>query len=205
MRKLAVLNYMALSTWTYAQEASCVSRPQFLKGEFTADSVACDPLFAGPLKYCNPRDIDGTELQSVSAALDFFEYFFVGPYGNRYRDENDISEMVAWADGMRLHALLDEETPENATRLFYILATAILSAYLSELAIKADVDANFQMLISRELEGQYFAYGLPKSVLELERVFECAARCGDTGANMEKLTRSSVFSACTGGVVTSTY
>ncbi len=205
MKKLTVLIYMVLSSWAYAQESSCVSRSQFLKGEFTADSVPCDLLFAGPLEYCNPRVIEPSEFQDVSAALDFFEYFFVGPYGNRYRDENDISEMVAWADGMRLHAILDEETPESATMLFYVLATEILSAHLSELAIKADEEANFQMLISPALRGRYFIYRLPKSVSELERVFECAARCGDAEADMEKLTRSPVFSACTGGVVTSTY
>lgn len=79
MERLTILMYLALSQWASAQEASCVTRSQFLKGAFTAGSVPCDPQIAGPLKYCNARVIEGSELQDVSEAkLDFFDYYFRG-------------------------------------------------------------------------------------------------------------------------------
>ncbi len=201
MKKLTVLIYMTLSSWAYAQETACVSRSQFLKGEFTAESVPCDPDVGVPMKYCNADPLDARGWMQVYIASDLRNYF--PPISAT--ENTDVAERITWADMMRLQALLDEDNSESITGLFYILNTAILAAHLSELAIKADVDADFQMLINPELKGRYFIYGLPKSVSELERVFECAARCGDTGANMEKLTRSPVFSSCTGGVVTSTY
>lgn len=199
--KTSRLIYLALSTWAYAQETSCVFRSQFLKGEFTADSVPCDPLLVVPLEYCNAEPLDARGRMQVYIASDLRNYF--PPISAT--ENTDVAERIAWADMMRLQALLDEDNSESITGLFYILNTAIIAAHLSELAIKADVDVDFQMLINPELKGRYFIYGLPKSVSELERVFECAARCGDTGANMEKLTRSPVFSACSGGVVSSTY
>lgn len=197
---------MALPSWGYAQDASCVSRSAFLKGEFTVDSVPCEPRIAGPLKYCNARVIEVSQLQKVSEAkLDFFDYYgSLVLFKSLYRNP-DIAMKVARADSIRLDALLDEGLPEEASELFYTLGTAILSAHLTELALKADIDANFQIMNSMEWEGQYFLYGLPKSVPDLERVFECVTRCGDAEGDMKKLTRSPVFSACTRGLVQSTY
>lgn len=137
--------------------------------------------------------------------MDFFEYYYGVSFSPAFLRKADVATAIAVADNLRLSALLDEDLPEDAGELFYTLATAIFSAHLSELALKAKVDTNFQILNSMELEGQYFLYGLPKSVPELERVFECVTRCGDLEANMKKLTRSPVFAACTGGLVKSTY
>jgi len=118
--------------------------------------------------------------------------------------KDDVATTIAAVDDLRLYALLDEDLPDDAGELFYALATAIFSAQLSEFALKAEVGTDFQVLNHNDIEGQFFIYGLPKSVPEWERVFECVARCGDAQGDSRKLTRSPVFSACTGGLVKST-
>jgi len=201
MKKLTVLVYMLLSSWASAQDATCISRSQFLKGEFTAGSVPCDPLLAVPLTYCNASVFDPSERLEFYTESDLRNYFppVLAP------EDESIEVRMARTDSMRIMALLDDANSESVRGLFYLLNTAILAAQISDIADTTGLKADFGMLINKELEGRYFIDGLPKSVSELERISECAVRCGNSGADMEKLTRSPVFSSCTGGIVTSTY
>lgn len=196
MNRLSILVFFALSSGAFAQETSCVSRSEFLKGEFSSDSVPCEPAFAAPLKYCNASPLDPLKSREYLTALDFRDYLL----HDILQSDADIAARVAWWDGVKLKALLDEENPEDATAVFYVLSTAIISENLNQLATKAEVNANFRMLINREIESRFFINRLPQSVSKLRRIYRCVARCGDATADIERLTRSRVFASCAGGL-----
>lgn len=197
MNRLSILVFFALSSGAFAQETSCVSRSQFLKGEFSSDSVPCEPAFAAPLKYCNASPLDPLKSIEYLTELDFRDYLL---YDILQSKDADIAARIAGWDGVKLKALLDEKNPEDAAAVFWVLATAIISEELNQLAAKAEVDTKFRMLINRETESRFFIRRLPQSVSKLRRIYRCIARCGDTSADIEKLTRSRAFSSCVGGL-----
>lgn len=194
MIRLSILVLFAFSSGVFAQETTCVTRKQFLGGEFSYDSVPCKPTFAAPLKYCNADPIDPLKSIDYLTALDFREYLL---YIDLQKDADVATDVVKW-DGLRLYALLDEKNPEDVAAVFFVLSTAILSEKLTELATMAEVEASFQSLVNRDIERRFFVNRLPQSISKLERIFRCVVRCGDVEADIEVLTRSQAFASCAG-------
>lgn len=197
LMKFAVFIYFVWVSAGLAQDASCVTRRQFQRGEFTAQSVPCDPQLAVPLTYCHEGALGKRERMELFAIADFGTYY--GPFvlGN----EMDFAQQISMADGLRLLAFADEEASETVRGLFYALSTAHFAAQIAELAERAGEEKSgdvFRMLQNSAPVSDYFLYPLPSSIPTLERMLECAVRCGDKGADMRAITRSKAYENCAG-------
>lgn len=175
----------------YAQDNSCVDERQFLKGNFSATSVPCDPSLSVPLKYCNAASLDIEEKFGLHSSAEFGEFLVIDW-------PKEINQRIPYADLMRLAAVVDDEDQEDASELLFVLYTAILKSTLSDFAAESGIDLNFYALSDMDLTMHYFPFRLPKTFDKLKKYPECVVRCSGVKMNMKKLTRSAIFATCVG-------
>lgn len=175
-----------------AQDNSCVDERQFLKGNFSATSVPCDPSLSVPLKYCNATSLNIEEKFGLHSSAEFGEFLVIDW-------PKEINQRIPYADLMRLAAVADDEGQEDASELLFVLYTAILKSTLSDFAAESGMDLYFYALSDRDLTEHYFPFRLPKTFDRLKKYPECVVRCSAVNMNMKKLSRSAVYASCVGG------